>query len=247
MRKFVYVVAVAGAAMLLAAQGAQAAVQLSNTRVVMKEQDKHASIYATNRTDYPYVMQTWMEGPDGGMDTPFFVTPPLSRMDGQAERGLSITKVGEGLPPDRESYFWLNVLEVPQKASGEDNTLSIATRTRIKFFYRPTAIQDGLRGPQQLLWDLERNGAAGCALSIQNTSPYIVNFSTIEVSGEGEEFGRGAMAMPFATLQLPLSVCPASNAALSIVPKVINDYGAVIDWPNPAVGASSRTADSAAH
>lgn len=247
MHKLFYAVAMTGIAALLNAQGALAAVQLSNTRVVMKEQDKYAAIYATNLTDFPYVVQTWVEGDDGGMETPFFVTPPLSRLDGKAERGLSITKVGDGLPQDRESYFWLNVLEVPQKASGDQNNLSIATRTRIKLFYRPVAMQQGVRGPQQLVWSLVRDGAANCALAVRNASAYIVNFSTIAVADESSDFGRGAMAMPFETLRLPLSKCPTNAAALSITPKVINDYGAVDDWPNPTIGAEAATAESVAH
>ncbi|MCP1634243.1 molecular chaperone [Kerstersia gyiorum] len=247
MRKFFPAVFALSLMAILASPGAQAAVQLSNTRVVMKEQDQHAAIYATNLTNYPYVVQTWIEGPDGSMETPFFVTPPLSRMDGGAERGLSITKVGEGLPEDRESYFWFNLLEVPQKGAGDDNSLSIATRTRIKFFYRPTAMQGGVRGPQQLEWALVRPASGACELSIRNTSPYIVNFSRIGVSGETEEFGRGAMAMPFDTMRLPLGSCPADTAGLNVVPHVINDYGAVNAWPNPKIGAAASAADSAGH
>jgi len=115
----------------------QAGVQLSNTRVVFDEGRRNASVYAKNQGD-PVVVQTWIEGTGEKMETPFFITPPLSRFDSDTERTLTITRVGqEDLPSDRESYSWVNVLEIPQKLEGTANTLTFATRTRIKLFYRP--------------------------------------------------------------------------------------------------------------
>src|SRR5690606_8982864 len=79
---------------------AQAGVQLSNTRVVLTEGQRSAAVYAKNSGD-PVVVQTWIEGVGENMETPFFITPPLSRFDGDTERSLTITRVGDDVPGDR--------------------------------------------------------------------------------------------------------------------------------------------------
>ncbi|MCD0502867.1 molecular chaperone [Bordetella petrii] len=219
----------------LAGNSALAAVQLSSTRVIMNEADKEVPVYAKNLTNDPYVVQAWIDGDAEEMDTPFFITPPLSRFEGHTERRLSVTRVGHGLPADRESYFWVNVLEIPQKKAGDLNTLSLASRTRIKLFYRPAAIQDLPRGHAMLTWALVPDGKA-CLLAITNASAYTVNFAQIELQGQAPGFGRGVIAKPLATTSVPLGKCPAA-AGLAATPRVVNDFGAVEIWPAAAIGA----------
>ena len=56
------------------------------------------------------------------VDAPFLITPPLFRMDAQKEQSLRIVYTHDQLPADRESLFWLNVLEVPPKPTGPGST-----------------------------------------------------------------------------------------------------------------------------
>lgn len=246
MRLFSGVLIALGATLALPGTSVQAAIQLTSTRVIMNGGDQTVAVYARNVTSLPFVVQAWLEGPNEQMDTPFFVTPPLSRMDGAAERGLNITRVGDGLPNDRESLFWLNVLEIPQKNQTATNSLNVATRTRIKFFYRPVEIKNALRGAEQLNWELARNGGK-CELVAHNVSPYIVNFSRIRVAETPEDFGLGLMAMPFDSLRVALPTCPA-GATVAVEPLVINDYGAVEAWPKSEAGplAAQTTSSSIA-
>jgi len=225
---------VAAAASMLAGAAAQAAVQLSSTRVIMTSEQQHVSIFAKNLSGAPYVVQAWIDGPAEEMDTPFFITPPLSRFDSGVERRLSIARVGEGLPGDRESYYWINVLEIPQKKDQAENVLSLAMHTRIKLFYRPVAIQKLPRGAELLKWSLAREGNA-CQLVAQNSSAFLVNFARIEFPGEAKEFGRGAIAVPLGASRIPLSKCPAA-ASSQVLPHVVNDYGVIEAWPAAAVG-----------
>lgn len=218
-------------AMLGALSGgvADAAVQLSGTRVIMNEKDRSVSVYAKNLTAAPFVVQAWIDGQAEEMETPFFITPPLSRFDGQAERSLSISRVGQGkLPGDRESYYWVNVLEIPQKVEGTQNSLTLATRTRIKLFYRPTAILELPRGPEQVKWTLAREGKS-CSIDIQNGSAYNMNFARIEATGEPSGFGNAVVAVPLGSTRVALSKCPAG--AIKLIPHVVNDYGVVEPWP----------------
>lgn len=213
----------------LACGTAQAAIQLSSTRVIMNEKDRNVSLFAKNTETQPVVVQAWIDGQSEEAKTPFFITPPLSRFDGGGERNLNISRVDTDFPSDRESYYWVNILEIPQKADTTDNSLSLAMRTRIKLFYRPAAIQDAARGADQLSWQLTRDGKS-CAITITNASPYTVNFSSIEVAGEPKRFGNGVIAIPLEITRVPLSKC-ASGASLQAQPHVVNDYGATESWP----------------
>lgn len=224
------VIAVVG---VLAGSVAEAAIQLSTTRVIINEKDKNVSVFAKNHGADPFVVQAWIDGDSEEMETPFFVTPPLSRFDGNAERSLNITRVGEGLPGDRESYYWLNVLEIPQKKAGNaENSLTLATRTRIKLFYRPTAIQKMPRAPELVQWSWARDGKQ-CRIVVKNTSAFTVNFAAIDVAGEASGFGRTVVAKPFATTELPLGKCP--GGAIKVKAHVVNDYGVVEAWPEVSV------------
>ncbi|MFV0284183.1 MAG: molecular chaperone [Castellaniella sp.] len=219
-------VALAGA---LTCSISQAAVQLSSTRVIMNEKDRNVSVFARNIESQPIVVQAWIEGPAGEMKTPFFITPPLSRFDGGVERSLNISRVDTDFPPDRESYYWVNILEIPQKAETTANSLALAMRTRIKLFYRPTAIKDAARGGDQLTWQLTHS-LAGCEIHIANASPYTVNFAWIETPGGSKSFANGVIAMPLESTRVPLARCPAGGS-LEAQPHVVNDYGATESWP----------------
>lgn len=234
-KRILSVVATLGA---LAFSSVHAAVQLSSTRVIFNEKEKSVSINAKNHGTDPFVVQAWIDGESEEMETPFFVTPPLSRFDGGTERSLTITRVGGGMPVDRESYYWLNVLEIPQKKRGaSENSLTLATRTRIKLFYRPEAIQKMPRDASLVQWSWQKDGK-GCQLAIKNTSVFTVNFSGIDVPGEADGFGRTVVAKPLTTTLLPLAKCP--SGATKATAKVVNDYGVVESWAEVAVPAGAE-------
>ncbi|MCS3509263.1 P pilus assembly chaperone PapD [Achromobacter sp. JUb104] len=211
----------------------------------MNEKDRNVAVFARNLTNAPFVVQAWIDGDSEEMETPFFITPPLSRFDPSSERSLNITRVGEHFPKDRESYYWINVLEIPQKSDASDNSLTLATRTRIKLFYRPEAIQKLPRGAEQSKWYWARDGK-NCRLAIHNTSAYNVNLARIEVPGEPEDLAKGVVAKPFATTFIPLEKCPAD--AVSVTPQVVNDYGVIEAWPVISAGEAGvpETAEIAA-
>lgn len=213
----------------LACGPVQAAVQLSSTRVIMNEKDRNAIVTAKNNGTQPVVVQAWVDGAAEEMKTPFFMTPPLSRFDGGEERNLTVSRVDDDFPADRESYYWVNVLEIPQKVDSQENSLALAIRTRIKLFYRPAAILKAARGPDQVSWQLERNGGA-CSISITNASPYTINFSRIDIDGDSDALGKGMVALPLEQTRVVLPKCPA-RSSIQVQPRVVNDYGAVDAWP----------------
>jgi len=65
-----------------------------------------------------------------------------------------------------------------------------------------------------------------------------VNFSRLDLVGQGKEFGRGVIALPLASTSVELKGCPAGS---TLTPHVVNDYGAIEAWPvvTLQVGADS--------
>ncbi|MGL5698144.1 MAG: fimbrial biogenesis chaperone, partial [Kluyvera sp.] len=132
------------------------------------------------------------ESPEN-IDLPFLITPPVSRIDAKKGQTLRIAKMENSLPKDRESIYYLNVLEVPPKAkstgeAGSGNKLQMAFRTRIKMFYRP----DGLTvKPQDAAAKVEWRAENG-ALVATNNSPYYLTFSMMDVNGSKAKSGMVA-------------------------------------------------------
>ncbi|WP_251677901.1 fimbria/pilus periplasmic chaperone [Escherichia coli] len=72
--------------------------------------------------------------------------PPINRVDPGKGQTLRVTFTDLPLPTDRESVFWLNVLEIPTRyePKSNDNYLQVAFRTRIKLFTDQKIYQENL-------------------------------------------------------------------------------------------------------
>ena len=57
---------------------------------------------------------------------------------------MRIIYAQDPLPTDRESVFWLNILDVPPmpvtKNADDANYMQLAIRSRMKLFYRPSGL-----------------------------------------------------------------------------------------------------------
>jgi chaperone protein EcpD len=142
---------------------------------------------------------------------------------------LRVIRGDDALPADKESLFWLNVLEIPPSASRPDgrNTLQLAFRTRVKMMYRP----DGLPGtasaaPSELKWHVVREGASGYALRADNPTPYVVNLGYVVLKSGGREYdAKSGYVLPGGSLSLDvakLNGMPAGDATVK--------FGAIDDW-----------------
>jgi len=216
------------------ALSAEAAIVITGTRVVYPEQNREVNVRLANVETAPVLVQAWVD--DGRADAnpdeikvPFVLMPPVFRVEPQKGQTLRIMYTGTDLPADRESVFWLNVQEIPQKAKG-DNTLQIAVRQRIKFFYRPTGLSGKVEeAPAQLRWRLvQRDGRA--QLEVSNPSAYFVSLASVKVRSGGRDYAAEAEMVPpsstrlFAVKDLPAG---AASAGIKVHFESINDYGAV--------------------
>jgi chaperone protein EcpD len=223
---------------------AHAGIVITGTRAIYPAADREITIGVTNDDKKtPRLVQAWIDGGDAMIspdkaDVPFHITPPVFRMEPGASQSLRVVYTKEPLPTDKESLFWLNVLEVPPKTSGGDaSVLQFAFRTRIKLFFRP----DGLSGqsqdaPKALTWTLA-NQDNRSALQVRNPTPYYVSFQTVGLA-QGDQHNEAAqdmnMVAPFGTLSIPLKNPVGALAANAQVRfETINDSGGFVPFTAP--------------
>lgn len=235
-----------GLLMAIQASFAAADIVIGGTRVVYPADAREVSVQLTNNGDSPSLVQAWVDSGDPNTspetsDAPFVLFPPISRVEPATGQVLRLSFTGDtSLPRDRESLFWLNVLDVPPTPqagqSAPDNFLQLAFRSRIKLFYRP----DGLPGransaPESLSWRLSQDAGGQRVLVGTNPTPYHVNMTRVELrAGDSSlplEIGDGMLPpMGSVSFSLPPSV-PFTPTDVGIVS--INDYGGRVprDFP----------------
>jgi chaperone protein EcpD len=218
---------------------ADASVVIGGTRVVFPAAGGEVTVRLNNNGEQPALVEAWIDAgnPDSTPDTarvPFLVTPPLFRMNAGKGQSLRLVYTGQPLPKDRESLFWLNVLEIPPKpgtANGEaQNTLQFAVRSRLKLFFRPAGLAGNpLTAASQVTWSVAADGQ-GPALVAHNPTPYHVTFSKISLgAGQAALATDAGMVAPLSTLRLPLADAAKLPPAGTVVAyTTINDFGAAV-------------------
>ncbi|WP_327440577.1 molecular chaperone [Pseudomonas donghuensis] len=224
--------------MLLACQQAIAGIVITGTRVIYPEGQKEVSVKLNNNGNQPALVQAWTDAGDvhaspTNAKTPFVLSPPVFRVDPSKGQTLRLMLKDSALSADKESVYYLNVLEIPPKAQGksEMNMLQMAFRSRIKIFYRPT----GLVGkpdeaPTQVRWSVvaAREGK-GYALQASNPTKYHVSQVGLTlIEGVKRYSAEDGMVAPGETRQFSvkeLNVKPGASAKVEF--EAINDYGAL--------------------
>ncbi|MEG7511083.1 molecular chaperone [Serratia marcescens] len=210
--------ALMGFILLLFFSTAQAGVVVGGTRVIFNGEKKEASISVDNPDNEPYLIQSWLDNQQSGLDKiAFIITPPLFRLDGHQENMLRIVRVGDDLPKDKESLYWMNIKSIPStEHTGKSNTLQIAVKTRLKLIYRPAALLKQVPEDvtQRLTWQ-----RVGKELKLTNPTPYYMNFHYVRIGGREMKEVTYIAPMSSEIFSLPVS------GASSVSWKLINDYG----------------------
>jgi len=221
---------------------ASAAVVIERTRVIFPAEAPEVTIKLNNEGQSPALVRTWIDRgnpklqPDE-VDAPFLLSPPVFRMDAKKGQTLRLMYTNEALPQDRESVFWLNVLEVPPKPAPvegvEMNTLQFAIRSRIKIFYRPTKLAGNPSdAPDAVAWKIVRDpNSKSPVLELSNPTPFHISYTHIGFSaGQFKVETEGGMLNPYATTSLPLKGLPASLAQpVEVTYTSIDDLGASVE------------------
>lgn len=232
-----------GFALACFAQHAAASVIVSGTRVIYPARDREVTVKLDNNGAQPALVQTWLDDGDararpGTAKVPFVLMPPVFRIDPGKGQTVRIVYTGEALPPDRESVFWLNVLDVPPGVDETSSTtmLQLAFRTRIKLFFRPVGLdaEGAVAAARQVKWSLApAPGGKGHALRATNPTPYNVVVLSARIVHGGRTFTLvdGEMVAPRASHVFPLDAAlPALPPGTKLDYSTINDFGTGVEW-----------------
>lgn len=204
------------------------ALTVSSTRVVFDSDKRNVSLTVSNPSDKPFAVQTWVNtaADDQTTAVPFIASPPLFRLNAGKEQQVQINGLPNTLPKDRESVFYFNVQEIPQRTTNEANQLNIALRTRIKLFYRPVEIKSSaLDSLKDLSWAIKKVDGTP-RLILTNPTPFHVSFVRIELDTNGRkvEIKDTPMALPLDSQTYELGGLKASPG-MQVSFSVITDYG----------------------
>lgn len=217
----------------------QASVVIMGTRVIYPAEQTSINVQLNNADSSPSLIQSWIDNgnasasPDS-MAVPFVITPPIFRIEPTSGQTLRIMYTGEPLPQDRESLFYLNVLDIPAKPKVEENTeinnsnnyLQIAVRSRIKLFFRPNNLKIAPSDAyEQVAWHLEET-TTNSVLKADNPTPYFITYNQISINQEGAhpiKIQQTGMIAPFSSESFPLSKKITSSEKVNWI--IVNDYG----------------------
>src|SRR5579871_899957 len=99
---------------------AQAAITITGTRVIYPAQNREVNVRLNNVDSRPVLVQAWLDDGDAAaapneIKVPFTLLPSVFRVEPHRGQALRIMFAGGDMPTDRESVYWLNVLEIPPK------------------------------------------------------------------------------------------------------------------------------------
>lgn len=221
---------------LLSTTSAVAGIIINSTRVIYPEDKREVTVRLESQNEHPSLVQSWIDRGNKNEEikrirVPFLLLPPVTRIEPHQGQTLRLSYTGEGdkLPADRESVFWLNVLDIPPKPSGTNqNVLQMAIRSRIKIFFRPRAIQErsAEEAAEKVSWRLVKNNQA-VMLEAENNTPFHISISSIIASVGNREVGAdGKMIAPFSKATYLFTQNKIAFKKFKYI--YINDFGASV-------------------
>lgn len=172
------------------------------------------------------MVQAWIDDgntslPPEKIQVPFLLTPPVVRVPGNSGQQLKIKKMPNMLPNNKESLFYLNVLDIPPNnpANAGKNVIKFAMQNRIKLFYRPSGIAPVNSATFKKIV-LSRNGKG---FIIKNDNANWVTVTEIKI-GSVKINDKSVMVAPFSSEPVMAKSSNANQYKLTI----INDYGSFI-------------------
>lgn len=213
--------------LLFSLNTAVANIVVNGTRVIYPASNKETIVQLVNSGSDPALVQSWID--DGDIDStpetanvPFLLSPPVVKVSGNAGQQLRIKKLPSSLPTDRESIFYLNILDIPptpENLQGQ-NTMQLAIKTRIKLFYRPTGLQGGAEeGMSSVNASIE-----GKSFRLNNESPFYITIANISDEKGNKVLSESLMIAPFNHAYAPAKSPIQSGKQYSLL--YVDDLGA---------------------
>lgn len=188
-------------ALMLGSTYSWANIVINGTRVIYPEKNKEVVVQLINNGDAPALVQSWID--DGDLNStpetanvPFLLSPPVIKVNANNGQQLRIKKLAAHLPKDRESVFFLNVLDIPPTPEHLQNvnTVQLAIKSRIKLFYRPSTLPGTLESALSSLKLIAEKDR----FRLVNDSPFHITVANIENSAKQKLLAESLMIAPFA-------------------------------------------------
>ncbi|AHY14075.1 MULTISPECIES: fimbria/pilus periplasmic chaperone [Citrobacter] len=203
-----------------------AGIVIYGTRVIYPAEKSEITLQLMNQEQNASLVQAWIDDgntslPPEKIQVPFLLTPPVVRVPGNSGQQLKIKKMPNTLPKNKESLFYLNVLDIPPNnpANAGKNVIKFAMQNRIKLFYRPSGIAPVNSATFKKIV-LVRNGKS---FIIKNDNANWVTVAEIKV-GSVKINDKSVMVAPFSSEPVMVKSSNANQYKLTI----INDYGSFI-------------------
>lgn len=216
---------------------AYSGVSMTGTRIIYPSNAKSVSVQLKNNFNSAALVQVWIDDGDPSSipepdKIPFILNPALTRVEAKKGQVIRILPLDVSrLPTDRESVFWFNVLDIPPESSDSDakggSKLNFTVRTRVKLFYRPTAIKmKPGEAYNSIKFFADQNGG----MVVENPTPYFVTLTGISdgVNEMIKKNDQAIMLKPFE--QKLLSNFKPLAGKKEVIYKFINDLGAVQEY-----------------
>lgn len=199
---------------------------ITGTRIIYPSDAESMAVQLSNNSKTASLVQSWIDSGDEystpeNSDAPFYLSPPIVKIEGSQGQQLRIKKTDKNLPSNIESVFYLNVLDIPKTFdfSKGKNTIQLVTRSRIKIFYRPIELTES---PDDIInkinYQLNIN-----TLLIKNNSQYHFTVAALTTTNKREySFIDSGMISPMTSLEFPLKNS-VKNHDLVLV--YVDDYG----------------------
>lgn len=202
---------------------AHAGIVIYGTRIVYPAEKNEVMVQLMNQENRSSLVQSWIDDGDTSLppekiQVPFLLTPPVAKVAANSGQQLKIKKLPNMLPNNKESLFYLNVLDIPPNNpdSAGKNVLKFAMQSRIKLFYRPKGISSVNKGTFQKL-SMKRSGSI---YSIKNDA---ANWITVtEVKANNVKINNESiMLAPLSSTDVALKNANANQYKMTI----IDDHG----------------------
>lgn len=202
---------------------AMAAFVLNGTRFIYEEGKKNISFEVTNQSERTYGGQVWIDNVDEANGVYMVPSPPFFKIGAKEKQIVRIMKVSDSLPNNRESLFWLNVQEVPQKPKDSDgNVLAIAMDTQVKLIYRPKALIGKRLNAENQIQIVDINGKT----YLKNPTPYYFAITGVKENGKEVKLSS-AVAESIARFSPMSDVDLGKKLVGKISIDAVNDWGGI--------------------
>ena len=160
---------------------AHAGIVIYGPRIIYPAENKEVMVQLMNQGNRSSLLQAWIDDGDTSLppekiQVPFMLTPPVAKIGANSGQQVKIKIMPNKLPTNKESIFYLNVLDIPPNSPEQEgkNALKFAMQNRIKLFYLVSRSGNGLV--------IKNDSANWVTISDVKANNVKVNYETIMIA-----------------------------------------------------------------